>query len=194
LSRVFTYVDKSSRPLYSVIAVLAFAPIAYINVATTGAIVFDWLVAISGLSTLFTWLAICLCHIRFRRAWKVQGHSIEELPFKALGGAWGSWLGVVLIVLVLIAQFYVALFPVGGVSGSNARANSFFQAYLAFPILIAMWVGGYVWKRTLPHRAHEIDLDTGRKSWLTVEEMAEYRAERKAAPLYIRIYRILFSN
>lgn len=101
-----------------------------------------------------------LTSIRFRRAWKVQGHSIEELPFKALGGVWGSWLGVVLIVLVLIAQFYVvslycvpniffthhvclvqALFPVGGVSGSNARANSFFQAYLAFPILLAMWVG-----------------------------------------------------
>jgi amino acid permease len=45
--------------------------------------------------------------IRFRRAWKVQGHSIDELPYRALGGVYGSWLGVILIVLVAIAQFYI---------------------------------------------------------------------------------------
>lgn len=35
---------------------------------------------------------------------------------------------------------------------------------------------------------------TGRKSWLTVEEMRLYRAERANAPMYIKIYRALFSN
>ena len=47
------------------------------------------------------------CSIRFRRAWQVQGHSVEELPFRALGGVYGSWFGVILVVLVLIAQFYI---------------------------------------------------------------------------------------
>ncbi|SRR5258706_16414410 len=46
-------------------------------------LVFNWLLAPSGLSTLFTWGT---CHIRFRKAWKVQGHSIEELPFHAMFG------------------------------------------------------------------------------------------------------------
>lgn len=45
--------------------------------------------------------------IRFRRAWVVQGHHVDELPFKAMFGVWGSWAGLFLIVLVLIAQFYV---------------------------------------------------------------------------------------
>ncbi|KAJ3720586.1 amino-acid permease inda1 [Lentinula raphanica] len=192
--RLFTYVDKSSRPLFSVIAVLLFAPIGYVNVIAAGDTVFLWLQAISGLSVLFTWGAICLCHIRFRRAWYVQGHSVEELPFRALGGVWGSWLGLSLVIIVMIAQFYVALFPVGGVSNGAARAQSFFEAYLAAPVILAFWIGGYVWKRTMPWRAHEIDLDTGRKSWLTVEEMRQYRAERKTAPLYVRIYRLLFTN
>ena len=49
-----------------------------------------------------------MCHIRFRAAWKAQGHSVEELPFKAAGGVFESWFGVTLVVLVLIAQFYVA--------------------------------------------------------------------------------------
>lgn len=53
---------------------------------------------------------------------------------------------------------------------------------------------GYLWKRTTPRKVHEIDLDTGRKSWLTVEEMRAWRAERAAAPLYKRIFRLLFTN
>lgn len=47
------------------------------------------------------------CSIRFRAAWKAQGHSVEELPYTAMGGVYGSWLGVILIFLVLVAQFYV---------------------------------------------------------------------------------------
>lgn len=45
--------------------------------------------------------------IRFRRAWAVQGHSIDEIPFQAMFGVWGSWLGLFLVILVLIAQFYM---------------------------------------------------------------------------------------
>ncbi|KAF9560800.1 hypothetical protein CPC08DRAFT_664998 [Agrocybe pediades] len=194
--KFFDYVDKSGRPLWGVVCILAFGVLGYINVAEeTGTVVFDWLVALSGLSTLFTWLSICLCHIRFRRAWVVQGHSLEELPFQAMGGAWGSWFGVVLICLVLIAQFYVAIWPIGGMAADpSVVASEFFKSYLGAPVMILFYAIGYFWKRTLPQRAHEIDLDSGRKSWLTVEEMREYRAERKRAPLHIRIYRILFSN
>ena len=75
----FNSVDKSSRPLWSVIAILMFAPLAYVNVVAAGSTVckwyfplpgmgfeliesiVNWLVALSGLSTIFTWLAICLC-------------------------------------------------------------------------------------------------------------------------------------
>ncbi|KAL0960291.1 hypothetical protein HGRIS_011918 [Hohenbuehelia grisea] len=104
--KVFTYVEQSGRPLFSVLAILAFAPIAYVNVRAAGDTVFTWLLALSGLSTLFTWLSICLCQY-VKSLDDPLGHLIDELPFKALGGVWGSWFGVILITLVLIAQFYV---------------------------------------------------------------------------------------
>jgi amino acid transporter len=125
--RIFAYIDKAGRPLWSTIAICIFIPIAYVNVADVGSTVFDWLLALSGLSTLFTWLSICVTHIRFRKAWKVQGHSLEELPFLALGGVWGSWLGAILIVLVLIAQFYVAVWPLGEQPTGKAAAEAFFS-------------------------------------------------------------------
>jgi amino acid transporter len=193
--KIFAYVDKSGRPLWAVVFVLAFGPLAYVNLAQNSSTVFAWLLALSGLSTLFTWGSIMLCHIRFRKAWKVQGHSVEELPFRAMFGVWGSWIGLILVFLVLLAQGYIAIWPVGGQSSDpNVVATNFFQVYLALPVVIACYIIGYVWKRTTPQRAHEIDLDTGRKSWYTVEQMREYRAELAAQPWYKKAYRILFSG
>lgn len=47
--------------------------------------------------------------------------------------------------------------------------------YLALPVMMLFYAIGYIWKRTLPQRAHEINLDSGRKSWLTAEEMNAVR-------------------
>ena len=102
--KFFAYIDRSGRPLWSTIFVLAFGLLAYINLSASGPTVFDWLLALSGLAALFTWGSICLAHIRFRHAWKHNGRTLDEIPFKAIGGVYGSWLGLILIILVLIAQ------------------------------------------------------------------------------------------
>lgn len=102
--KIFTYIDRSGRPLWSVIFVLAWGGLCYMQMAATGVIVFNWLVALSGLAALFTWGSICLCHIRFRKAWAYHGHTLDEIPFKAAGGVAGSWLGLAIIFIVLAAQ------------------------------------------------------------------------------------------
>ena len=108
--KIFTYIDKSGRPLVSVIFVIAFSPLAYISLASDGATVFEWLLALSGLAALFTWGSICLAHIRFRKAWRYHGHTLDEIPFQAIGGVYGSWIGLILCVIVLIAQVRVYFF------------------------------------------------------------------------------------
>ena len=79
---------------------------------------------------MFTWGSICLAHIRFPAAWK---HTLDEIPFKAVSGVYGSYLWIILIVLVLIAQFYVAIWPPWG--GVN-DAEGFFNSYLALPVVM----------------------------------------------------------
>ncbi len=186
--RWFTYVDRSGRPLFSVIFLIMFGFLAYISLAAAGSQVFDWLLALSGLAALFTWGSICLAHIRFRAAWKHHGHSVDEIPFKAIGGVWGSWLGLILNVVVLVAQLYVAICPPGG--GYN-DAQGFFKAFLAFPLVIAFWVGGYIWKRRGWLRTHEIDVDTGRRE-LPWDEIHAYRAELAKMPAWKRIVYTVF--
>jgi amino acid transporter len=109
--KIFSYIDRSGRPLVSVIFIIAFSPIAYVNLAEEGGTIFDWLLALSGLAAFFTWGSICLAHIRFRKAWLRQGHTLDEIPFQAVGGVYGSYLGLGLNVLCLIAQVsFFALF------------------------------------------------------------------------------------
>lgn len=102
--KIFTYIDRSGRPLASVAFCLAWGLLAYINLNETGATIFNWLIALSGLAALFTWGSICYAHIRFRSAWAYHGHTLDEIPFQAIGGVYGSWLGLILVILVLIAQ------------------------------------------------------------------------------------------
>lgn len=45
-----------------------------------------------------------MAHIRFRAAWAYNGRSLDEIPFKAFFGVYGSWVGLIVIFLVLIAQ------------------------------------------------------------------------------------------
>ena len=104
------YVDSQGRPIWGVAIQLAFGLLAFIGESNQEGMVFNWLLALSGLSFFFIWAAICLAHIRFRHAWKVQGHVKAELPFEAMFGVGGSWYGLILNILCMIATFYVALF------------------------------------------------------------------------------------
>ena len=102
--KCFSYIDKSGRPLFATMLILACGAIGFVNAAASGPVIFEWLLALSGLAALFTWGSICVAHIRFRAAWKHHGHTLDEIPFKAAGGVYGSWCGLIHIILVLAAQ------------------------------------------------------------------------------------------
>lgn len=104
------YVDKKGRPLWCVVLQIAFGLLAFINEADQGSTVFSWLLALSGLGYFFVWGSICLAHIRFRYAWKAQGYSLDQIPYRPSLGVIGSWIGFILNVLCLIATFYSALY------------------------------------------------------------------------------------
>ena len=73
----------------------------------------------------------------------MNGRTTDDLPFAAMFGVLGSWIGLALNILCLIAQFYVALFPIGGTP--TLGAEYFFESYLAFPVVILFFVGYKVW-------------------------------------------------
>ncbi|KAH7144943.1 amino acid permease-domain-containing protein [Fusarium sp. MPI-SDFR-AT-0072] len=183
--KIFTWVDRAGRPLPSVGFIIAFGCLAFLNLDAAGPVIFDWLLALSGLAMLVCWGSICLAHIRFRAAWKYNGHTLDEIPFKAIGGVWGSWLGLIFVVVILIAQFYVAIVAPVGESGMGT-VEDFFMQYLGLPIVLAFWAGGYLWKRTSWISIEKIDIDTGRREhdW---EAINAWRTELATFPWWKRL-------
>lgn len=159
------YIDKKGRPMPVVILQLLFGLLAFINLSPNGGTIFDWLLSLSGLTILFVYAGVALAHIRFRSAWKHHGHSLDQLPYRASFGIWGSWVCFIICVLALIASFYTALYPVGG---PYLNASDFFMAYLAGPLLIFLYIvwkvySWFVWPdhRSLYIRTKDIDIYTG---------------------------------
>lgn len=108
--RFLAYVDNKGRPVWCIVIQLLFGCLAFIQEAPVGTTVFSWLLALSGLSYFFVWGSICLAHIRFRLAWKAQGHTLKELPFQAGFGVAGSYLGMGIAWIAVVASFYTALY------------------------------------------------------------------------------------
>jgi amino acid transporter len=117
------------------------------------------------------------CHIRFREAWKLQGRTIEELPFTASCGTMGSWIGLILNTAALGATFYTAIYPIGGTLGSDDGGKPdpeiFFLTYLAALVVVVFWFGYMVWgwkKNGLWHvKLDAIDLNAGMKNFPPLE-------------------------
>lgn len=108
--KFLAYVDKQGRPIPTIILQILFGFLAFVNESSSGGnVLFTWLLALSGLANFFVYGSICISHIRFRTAWKRNGHSVGELPYRATFGVWGSYLGVFLNFICLAAAFYTAL-------------------------------------------------------------------------------------
>ncbi|OLL23140.1 Cationic amino acid transporter 1 [Neolecta irregularis DAH-3] len=166
--KIFRYVDRKGRPLVSLALSSALGFIAYVSCSDKGPKVFTWLLALSGLSSLFTWGSICYAHIRFRSGFAYQGYSLDELSFKSQGGLIGSWIGLMINILCLIAQFYTAVWPIGG----TPNAKSFFEIYLAAPIILVSFIAWKIVKRTKWVSLNDMDVVSGSRAY-TAEDLEE---------------------
>jgi len=190
--KILAYIDRKGRPLVSIAISSAMGFIAYITVSPKQGDAFTWMLALSGLSSIFTWGSICLAHIRFRRAWKVQGHSLDELAFRSQPGVLGSWVGFIFNMLVLIAQFWTGIAPTGYKSMStSALVQNFFSVYLAAPIVIVSYLGYKIYYRTPIMRSHNMDLSTGMRELNIEHLLAQERAERASWPKWKKAYKVL---
>lgn len=179
LPKFLSRVDRKGRPINAILLTLFFGLLSFVAASDKQNEVFTWLSALSGLSTIFCWMAINLSHIRFRQAMTKQNISLDELPFISQTGVYGSWYGLIVLFLVLVASFWTSLFPLGG---DGADAQSFFEGYLSFPILIICYVGHklYYKNKRWVVPLEEMDLVSGRRQVDLEIRREEMRLEREA--------------
>jgi yeast amino acid transporter len=189
---ILGYIDQTGRPLVAIILASVIGLLCFIVAAgpDTRTEAFNWMLAISGLSSIITWASICACHIRFRAAWKHNGHTLDELAFKSQPGIIGSYIGLALNILILIAQFWTGFAPVGYASESSADlVKNWFEAYLSAPIILLFFVVFKFWKKTKFKRIADIDITSGRRELDLKEILAEERAEAAKWPWWKKAWK-----
>lgn len=185
------YIDRKGRPLFALLFTYAIGLLCFVCVSPKQDDVFNWLLALSGLLAIFTWISIAIAMLRVTHACKVQGVLIEEeFPFIAKGGVYGAWLTLVINALILIAQFYVGLYPV---DGKELDISTFLQVYLAAPVVLVCYVGHKIWTRNwkLYVKACDMDITSGRRI-VDLDVLRQQRYEEKlewqSRPWYYRLF------
>jgi amino acid transporter len=180
--KILGYIDRTGRPLVGLGLSTLMGFIAYVVDSGYSGTVLEWMLALSGLSTIFTWGSICLAHIRFRKAWKVQGNDLSQLAFKAQFGIWGSWIGFISSLLILAAQFWTSAWPVNYKDFN--QAEQFFLGFLAVPVVLIFYVSFKIWKKTSIWKAEDMDIRTGKRELDSQALIEQEKAEYDALPKY----------
>lgn len=190
--KILGYVDRRGRPLAAIGVSAAMGFLAYLADLPIQNKVFNWLLAISGLSSVFTWGSICLCHIRFRKAWASRERALQELPFTSQVGVAGSYVGVVLNIIVIIAQFWVGASPIGWQEMSaSGIAQNFFVKFLGAPIVLLFYLSHKLYYRTSYVRIRDMDVDTGRRDFNEPILKAQESEERESWPRWKKVYKFM---
>jgi len=147
--KAFAYVDTKGRPLRCIYLCFGFGLLAYLSELKQQNTVFIWLVSLCGLSSIISWTSICVTHIRFRQALRIHGKSLSSLPYESPLGVTGSWIGLACNIFIIIVQFITAIKPIGYHDmSSSQRAQSFFQSFMAFPLIGITYLGFKFFKGT----------------------------------------------
>ncbi|KAJ3498649.1 hypothetical protein NLG97_g969 [Lecanicillium saksenae] len=190
--RIFGYVDRKGRPLVAIFAAALIGFLAYLADLKQQRIVLEWLLTASGLSSIFTWGSICMCHIRFRRAWAANGHKPSELPFQAQFGVAGSYVGLGLNCLVIVTQFWVGASPVNSENMSTRDiVQNFFLKWMGAPVVFVFFITHKLYYKTRYVRVEDLDVDTGRRQFNLPILIAQEKEERANWPRWKLFYKTI---
>ncbi|KAF2665585.1 hypothetical protein BT63DRAFT_417136 [Microthyrium microscopicum] len=140
--------------------------VPWIAVLTTGAVsglcfgasfigagqLWSWLQNIVGVSNQISWICIGVASIRFRAGLERQGKT-HLLPFKNWTYPYGPWFSVILNIVLVLVQGWSSFSP-------KFSAVDFVSYYIEIPVMLVMYVGWKLVKKTEIVKLEEMDLES----------------------------------
>ena len=143
--KLFSKLNSRGVPIPALIGTTAIGALCFISSLIGDGAAYTWLVNASGLAGFITWMGIAWCHYKFRRAFLAQGHSVDELPFKAVFFPLGP------IIALLMCAFVVAGQNLEVYTG-NIDLGTLISSYVGLPLFLALW-----WGHKLVTKAPKVD-------------------------------------
>ncbi|KAM9903387.1 hypothetical protein OXX79_003395 [Metschnikowia pulcherrima] len=154
--RFLAKVNRWGVPYNAVILFNLFGLISLMNVSTGAAKAYSYIVNLSGVAVFVVWGAVNVYHIRFRKAWTLQGRSVGDLPYKGLWYPFLPIFGIVINIFLALIQGWSTFKPFS--------AKDFVDAYILLPFFFILALFLKLVNKTKYVKLDEIDLDEGRRT------------------------------
>ncbi|KAI8606074.1 amino acid permease/ SLC12A domain-containing protein [Dissophora ornata] len=180
---IFGRVNSRGVPLYALAFVTLISCVAFVaDIVGTG-VVFTWLVNLTGMSALLTWMSISVIHLRFRAAFKAQGRSLSDLPYIAPFFPYSCYLSILLGVMIIFMEGY------NSVTADPFDAVGIVAVFVGAPVFFLSIIIWKIYHKTKLVPLLEVDLDSGRPSLIKgASKAAEVEQDEFAhLPLWKRI-------
>lgn len=125
-------------PINALIMTTLVGMLAFLASLFGDGVVYNWLLNASGMCGFINWLGIAICHYRFRRAFIAQGHSLDELPYRAKWFPLGPIIAFILCIVAIAGQ------NTGAFTGSSIDWYGILVSYVSVPLFIVIWLA-YKW-------------------------------------------------
>lgn len=148
-------VNRMGVPYNAVVLFNLFGLISMMNVSTGAAMAYQYIVNLSGVAVFIVWGFTNFYHLRFRKAWTLQGRSVESLPYKGLWYPVLPILGIVLNIFLALVQGWSTFKPFS--------AKDFVDAYILLPFFLVLATFLKLVNKTKWVDLNEVNLDEGRR-------------------------------
>ncbi|KAH7194988.1 amino-acid permease inda1 [Fusarium oxysporum] len=140
---VFKCCNRYGVPYAAVLATFGLGLLAYLNVSTRGADVFNWL----------TTNIVLFTYLRFRKAIFRNGIK-DKLPYKAVLQPYLTYFSILGMSLVCLTNGFAVFFP------GNFKVATFITSYISFPLFLAIYLGHKLFygKRAWIRPASDLDV------------------------------------
>jgi lysine-specific permease len=102
--KIFSYTNKRGVPLNALLMTAGIAAVGFFTSLVPQIDIYNFLLNASGMMGMFGWVAIAICHYRFRRAYIKQGNSLNDLVYKAKFFPVGPIIGMILCTIVVVSS------------------------------------------------------------------------------------------
>jgi lysine-specific permease len=140
--KFFAPVNGRGVPVRALLATGLISALAFFSSVVGDQKIYQIFYNASSLTGFMIWLGIAICHLRFRKAWVAQGHSPDDLKFKAKFFPVAPWVAMTLFLVVLFGA-NISVFQTPVFSWFD-----FISGYLMIPGFFIFYLGHKIWNKT----------------------------------------------
>ncbi|GLA09217.1 hypothetical protein AnigIFM60653_011296 [Aspergillus niger] len=133
--KIFKRCTASGVPYMSLAFTSLFCLLAYMNVNSSAATVFNWFVNLVNSGAYISWICVCIIYIRFRKATKAQRLDVAGLLYRSRFQPYGAYFAGSVIFLLLWLNEFTMFFP------GQWDTSTFVTSYAGIPIFVVFYLG-----------------------------------------------------